>query len=160
MEGEVAQTSLCGTLWTQTCSSHARTALWCPTRAPPTRPAWMMTAQSFTKVGAPLWHLLSYGNLQASMRAHCSEWQLVARSQPTSKLQPAFMCAGKRFTSATAFSMHCKRLQTPGKQGDDGWKSVHYAGKPLDTYRCAYLRTLRQKQSNGAASGSSNEVRS
>ena len=30
--------------------------------------------------------------------------------------------AGKRFQSATSFSIHCKRQQTPNKQGDDGWK--------------------------------------
>ena len=32
------------------------------------------------------------------------------------------MHAGKRFQSATSFSIHCKRQQTPNKQGDDGWK--------------------------------------
>lgn len=43
---------------------------------------------------------------------------------------------GKVYNSASAFSIHVKRLITPDKQGDDGWKSVLYAGKPLDTYRC------------------------
>lgn len=37
--------------------------------------------------------------------------------------------------SATAFSIHCKRQQTPNKQGDDGWKSVLYEGLALDTFR-------------------------
>ena len=43
---------------------------------------------------------------------------------------------GKVYNSASAFSIHVKRLITPDKQGDDGWKSVLYAGKPLDSYRC------------------------
>lgn len=47
------------------------------------------------------------------------------------------MCgrAGKKFQSATSFSIHCKRMQTPNKQGDDGWKSVLYEGQPLEVYR-------------------------
>lgn len=43
---------------------------------------------------------------------------------------------GKVYGSASAFSIHVKRLITPDKQGDDGWKSVLYQGKPLDVYRC------------------------
>ncbi|BDA43940.1 probable MPN domain-containing protein [Coccomyxa sp. Obi] len=42
---------------------------------------------------------------------------------------------GKKFQSATSFSIHCKRMQTPNKQGDDGWKSVLYEGQPLEVYR-------------------------
>lgn len=42
---------------------------------------------------------------------------------------------GKMYNSASAFSIFVKRLITPDKQGDDGWKSVVYAGKPLDAYR-------------------------
>ena len=37
-------------------------------------------------------------------------------------------CAGVKYHSATSFSIHVKRQQTPGKQGDDGWKSVLYEG--------------------------------
>ena len=44
-------------------------------------------------------------------------------------------CAGQTFGSATAFSIHCKRQQTPNKHADDGWKSVMYAGKPLQPPR-------------------------
>ena len=44
-------------------------------------------------------------------------------------------CPGKPFHSATSFSIHCKRMQTPGKQGDDGWKSVLYEGQPLERFR-------------------------
>jgi len=43
--------------------------------------------------------------------------------------------AGRKFATASAFSIHCKRLQTPGKQGDDGWKSVLYEGQPLERFR-------------------------
>ncbi|KAK9843758.1 hypothetical protein WJX81_005092 [Elliptochloris bilobata] len=42
---------------------------------------------------------------------------------------------GRKFATASAFSIHCKRLQTPGKQGDDGWKSVLYEGQPLERFR-------------------------
>lgn len=45
---------------------------------------------------------------------------------------------GHNFQSATAFSMYCKRLQTPNKQGDDGWKSVLYENQPLDLFRHSY----------------------
>ena len=45
------------------------------------------------------------------------------------------MSVGQKFTSATAFSIHCKRQQTPNKQGDDGWKSVLYEGQPLESFR-------------------------
>ena len=48
--------------------------------------------------------------------------------------------AGKKFGSATAFSIHCKRMQTPNKQGDDGWKSTLYEGQPLETYRRKYFQ--------------------
>ena len=29
-------------------------------------------------------------------------------------------------------------MQTPNKQGDDGWKSTLYEGQPLDIYRRKY----------------------
>ena len=48
--------------------------------------------------------------------------------------------AGKKFNSATAFSMHCKRQQTPNKQGDDGWKSVQYEGTQLDVFRRKFVQ--------------------
>ncbi|KAL6785109.1 hypothetical protein ACKKBG_A02475 [Auxenochlorella protothecoides x Auxenochlorella symbiontica] len=53
---------------------------------------------------------------------------------------------GKAYGSASAFSIHVKRLITPDKQGDDGWKSVLYQGKPLDVYR----RQLRDTMSEAA----------
>lgn len=55
-------------------------------------------------------------------------------------LQVALHVAGKKFGSATAFSIHCKRMQTPNKQGDDGWKSTLYDGQPLENYRRKYLQ--------------------
>jgi hypothetical protein len=30
-------------------------------------------------------------------------------------------------------------MQTPNKQGDDGWKSVLYEGQPLDMYRKRFV---------------------
>lgn len=58
----------------------------------------------------------------------------------------ACTCAGKPFHSATSFSIHCKRQQTPGKQGDDGWKSVAYEGQPLELYRRRYSGKPRAAQ--------------
>lgn len=46
---------------------------------------------------------------------------------------------GKRYQSATAFSIFFKRTITPSKLGDDGWKSVLYEGKPLEHYRYVSL---------------------
>lgn len=46
---------------------------------------------------------------------------------------------GQQFGSATSFSIHCKRQQTPNKQGDDGWKSVMYEGQPLETFRKTFV---------------------
>lgn len=48
--------------------------------------------------------------------------------------------------------MHCKRQATPGKQGDDGWKSVLYNGTPLDTYRARYLRLAKSHAEGGTPS--------
>ncbi len=48
------------------------------------------------------------------------------------------LLADKRFNSPSAFSVHVKRLQTPNKQGDDGWKSVFVGGMALDEYRKRY----------------------
>ena len=48
--------------------------------------------------------------------------------------------------------MHCKRQATPGKQGDDGWKSVLYNGTPLDTYRARYLRLAKSHGEGGTPS--------
>lgn len=42
---------------------------------------------------------------------------------------------GRAYSSASAFSIAVKRLATPDKQGDDGWKSVFYRERPLDELR-------------------------
>lgn len=31
-------------------------------------------------------------------------------------------------------------MQTPNKQGDDGWKSTMYEGQPLENYRRKYFQ--------------------
>lgn len=46
----------------------------------------------------------------------------------------------------TSFSIHCKRMQSPNKQGDDGWKSVLYEGQPLELYRRRYSSKPRAQQ--------------
>ena len=46
-------------------------------------------------------------------------------------------CAGRRYHSPTAWSIYVKRLITPDKQGDDGWKSVLYDGRALEHFRRA-----------------------
>ncbi|KAL4433705.1 hypothetical protein ABPG75_000146 [Micractinium tetrahymenae] len=49
---------------------------------------------------------------------------------------------GHTFVSPTAFSIHVKRKQTPGKAGDDGWVSVHCLGRPLAEYRRGWRMLL------------------
>ena len=69
--------------------------------------------------------------------------------------------AGKSFQSATSFSIHCKRMQTPGKQGDDGWKSVLYEGQPLELYRRRYSarpRAAQPRRGSAASAPSGDEV--
>jgi len=66
---------------------------------------------------------------------------------------------GKRYNSATAFSIHYKRQITPSKQGDDGWKSVAYDGRPLEHYRKIYLQQLSNSmRAQAVASGNNNNV--
>lgn len=72
------------------------------------------------------------------------------------------LCPGKKFQSATSFSIHCKRMQTPNKQGDDGWKSVLYEGQPLDMYRKRFasakpLRPAARRSAAAAAAAASDE---
>eukprot|EP01024_Parvocaulis_polyphysoides_P033693 TRINITY_DN29911_c0_g1_i1.p3 TRINITY_DN29911_c0_g1~~TRINITY_DN29911_c0_g1_i1.p3 ORF type:complete len:192 (-),score=30.77 TRINITY_DN29911_c0_g1_i1:673-1248(-) len=54
---------------------------------------------------------------------------------------------GREFQSPSAFSVYAKRKVTPEKQGDDGWRSVHYEGHTLDSFRKKFLQ--QQQQSNG-----------
>lgn len=53
---------------------------------------------------------------------------------PISRCAPP-ACPARTASSPTAFSIHVKRKQTPGKAGDDGWVSVHYLGRPLAEHR-------------------------
>jgi hypothetical protein len=57
---------------------------------------------------------------------------------------------GETFNSASAFSVHAKRKLTPHKQGDDGWKSVYYAGKQLDAFRQQYNEQYANLAPGGA----------
>ena len=69
--------------------------------------------------------------------------------------------AGKSFQTATSFSIHCKRMQTPNKQGDDGWKSVLYDGQPLELYRRRYSarpRAAQPRRGSAASTPSGDEV--
>lgn len=52
---------------------------------------------------------------------------------------------GKRYQSATSFSINFKRTITPSKLGDDGWKSVLYDGKPLEHYRKVFLEQMKHR---------------
>lgn len=61
---------------------------------------------------------------------------------------------GRLYQSATSFSISFKRTITPSKQGDDGWKSVVYEGKPLEYYRRSYRKRFMLD-----AQGEADEVR-
>ncbi|GMH33392.1 hypothetical protein BSKO_01226 [Bryopsis sp. KO-2023] len=62
--------------------------------------------------------------------------------------------AGRQFHAASAFSVHVKRLLTPNKQGDDGWKSVHVDGKPLEEWRADYFEKQLHRQKPGGKTSS------
>lgn len=65
--------------------------------------------------------------------------------------------AGRRFHAASAFSVHVKRLLTPNKRGDDGWKSVHVDGRSLEEWRTVYFeKNSLQRKSNRGTEGPSN----
>ena len=51
-------------------------------------------------------------------------------------------------------------MQTPNKQGDDGWKSVLYEGQPLEMYRRKYSGKPRtpQPRRNSASAQDGDEV--
>lgn len=73
--------------------------------------------------------------------AHWQPQIVVCQCPDPSSCKAAILVdAGKKFGSATAFSIHCKRMQTPNKQGDDGWKSTLYDGQPLESYRRKYFQ--------------------
>lgn len=47
---------------------------------------------------------------------------------------------GHAFNDPSAFSIHVKRLLSPYKEGDDGWRSVHVDGCSLMDYRYKHAR--------------------
>mmetsp|Transcript_5188 Transcript_5188/g.13216 ORF Transcript_5188/g.13216 Transcript_5188/m.13216 type:complete len:610 (-) Transcript_5188:47-1876(-) len=42
---------------------------------------------------------------------------------------------GMLFESPSAWSIHLKRLVTPGRKADDGWKTIRYQGKLLEHFK-------------------------
>mmetsp|Transcript_8352 Transcript_8352/g.23944 ORF Transcript_8352/g.23944 Transcript_8352/m.23944 type:complete len:630 (-) Transcript_8352:168-2057(-) len=44
---------------------------------------------------------------------------------------------GQLFESPSAWSIHLKRLITPNRKADDGWKTIKYEGKYLEHYKMA-----------------------
>ena len=44
------------------------------------------------------------------------------------------------FESPSAFSIFFKRMVTPGRKADDGWKTVKFQGKFLDHYKMELAR--------------------
>lgn len=58
---------------------------------------------------------------------------------------------GRSYHSPTAWSIYVKRLITPDKQGDDGWKSVLYDGRALEHFRREHQALLRRRTESGAA---------
>eukprot|EP00803_Ostreobium_quekettii_P001865 evm.model.scf_333.3 EVM.evm.TU.scf_333.3 scf_333:44572-47481(-) len=61
----------------------------------------------------------------------------------------AILFEGRKFQAASAFSVHVKRLLTPNKQGDDGWKSVHIDGRPLEDWREDYFQKHKLAEQGG-----------
>jgi hypothetical protein len=61
---------------------------------------------------------------------------------------------GRKYNSATAFSINMKRSITPSKQGDDGWKSVFYEGRPLEHYRKVYQQQFKSCGGGGGGGSS------
>lgn len=63
--------------------------------------------------------------------------------------------AGQSFEAPSAFSVFVKRLQTPGKQGDDGWRSVQVEGVPLEEWRHRYSARAQEKIAAASGAGGS-----
>jgi len=47
------------------------------------------------------------------------------------------------FDTPSAFALFSKRKLAPGRQSDDGWKSLRYRGRPLEHYKTQHLRTAQ-----------------
>jgi hypothetical protein len=77
---------------------------------------------------------------------------------------PTAFIAGEEFFSPSAFSVHVKRLVTPAKQGDDGWRSVFVNGVVLHDLRVQYQEETGRGHSiyysgKGSGGGSSSRKR-
>lgn len=58
------------------------------------------------------------------------------------------------FSTPSAFSVHVKRLLTPGRKADDGWRSITYHGRLLSELRpTAPQRRAKRKKKNRAGGG-------
>ena len=66
---------------------------------------------------------------------------------------------GEEFFSPSAFSVHVKRLVTPAKQGDDGWRSVFVNGVLLHDLRTQYQEETAGAYYSGKASGAGSSSR-
>jgi hypothetical protein len=93
--------------------------------------------------GASLWDLVEAGVLVPG-RGKISVAYKGASTTATLTDDGCIEYQGRKYQSATAFSIHFKRTITPSKQGDDGWKSVLYDGRPLEHFRHVHSVQLRQ----------------
>lgn len=53
----------------------------------------------------------------------------------TLTLEGRILWEGLAFESPSAWSIHLKRLVTPGRKADDGWKTIRYEGKLLEHFK-------------------------
>lgn len=65
-------------------------------------------------------------------------WRLVSGCLVCMLTPCMLIYAGTTFNTPSAFSVHVKRIITPGKQGDDGWHSVYVDGVLLNAIRQQY----------------------
>ena len=57
------------------------------------------------------------------------------------------------FESPSAFSIFFKRMVTPGRKADDGWKTVKFQGKFLDHYKMELARRREGASDKNGAGG-------
>lgn len=57
------------------------------------------------------------------------------------------VCEDKTFSQLGAFAVWVFRTRyDPDKTRDDGWRTVHHDGKPIDHYRKVFLQLPPEKQ--------------
>ncbi|GBG32630.1 MPN domain-containing protein [Hondaea fermentalgiana] len=59
-------------------------------------------------------------------------------TQATLNPDGTILCDGIVFDSVSSFSVHCKRKTNPKLSGDNGWLSIVFRGKTLDSIRARY----------------------